>query len=145
MDLERAWASRRWCIRQLAFLLSASLVNAYLAYNHFDIGTSRTFNDFRRQVLRELMNTWRDRDREPGVAADRSKRRSSGGMVVHALEALGKFCGAVPGKKTAQPYQQVRCRGAGCTKMVRTHCSCAYTMFFCRACHAAHVRAADMS
>lgn len=139
LDLERAWASKSWAIRQFAFLISASLVNAYLAYKHFDLGSVTTFNAFRRHVARELMDTWRDRDMEPGLAANRPKRRLSDANRVHTLERLAKFCGATPGKKAQQPYQQVRCRGHNCSKMVRTHCSCQYDMFLCLECYAIHV------
>ncbi|EDQ84524.1 uncharacterized protein MONBRDRAFT_34680 [Monosiga brevicollis MX1] len=74
-DLERAWASRRWQVRQLALVLSVTVVNAFLIGNKFGLVTSANINEFRFQLASELLRAWRKRKK----ASRKGKRTSTGG------------------------------------------------------------------
>ena len=69
LALERAWSSRRWPLRQLAFVLSATLVNAYFVYLHFGGHKRVLFSDFRRRVETELAHGEKARRQQQQVAA----------------------------------------------------------------------------
>jgi hypothetical protein len=140
--LEETWASRKWPVRQLAFVVSATLVNTYFIYTHFSGHEPiTTFNQFRRLVLLELMETEKARRNEGAEAARRPRRPSLGGEVEvsHKLVHLKLYEGASPGKRTKKKYQQQRCKGRGCGALTRTFCSCDRKLFLCLGCFATHV------
>lgn len=137
VSLERAWGSKFWENRQLAFVISATLTNAQLAYNHFVAAKhgkpQLNADDFKLKVATELIRAWEEREKDETLAAKRAKRRSG-----HALVNIPKHQGATT-KTTRTPYQQVRCKGAGCNNRVRTHCSCDRSLALCCSCFSLHV------
>jgi hypothetical protein len=145
ISLEKAWGSKFWPNRQLAFILSSNMVNAMLAYNHVrragDADQQLSFEDFTFLVAREFIRNWEERELAENMAA---KRRRRAPMVDHRLVKLPVFEGATPGKRTSQPYQQVKCKGNGCQKMVRTYCSCDRLLALCLDCFSVHVAQADL-
>lgn len=139
VSLEAAWGSKFWPNRQLGFVLCVVLVNAMMAHNHFVVPRSGqdklSFDDFKYIVARELVCKWEERAKPPGAAANRPRRAA---VVEHRHLKLSKYEGAKPGSRTACPYQQVRCRGTGCSKSIRTYCSCNRMLFLCSSCFLEH-------
>lgn len=142
VGLERAWASKFWPNRQFAFLVSVSLVNAMLAYNHFTASKCDkpllNLTRFKRHVETGLLRRWKERDTESEAAALAAKRpRRSAAAREHRLVSYEKYQGAT-GKKLKKPYQQVICKGAKCSRQVRTHCTCSTSLAFCVDCFLEH-------
>lgn len=150
--LEKVWgASKFWVNRQLAFVLSSTLVNAHLAYNHFSAKTSGTpalsMDDFKARVALDLLRVWQDHRNVLLASADtppekRARRRCGavGGVADHVLEGIPLHLGPRgPSKKASQQW---KCRGRGCSRFVRTRCSCDEKLSLCNTCYALHVTAA---
>lgn len=138
--LEQAWASKFWPNRQLAFILSTTLVNAMLVYNHFTAPATGEpklgFNEFRAKVARGLIRKWEEQQTEATSAGKRARR--STGSQLHQLLKLRVGFGA-KGERVKKKYQQVRCRGDKCINMVRTYCSCDSNLILCASCFRIHI------
>lgn len=131
----------------LGFLVNVALVNAVMAYNHFVASSSsgpkrQSFDDFKARVAVELVEAWEGRARDTAEALGKRPKRAdddAAPVVEHGLEKIPPFEGAVPGKRTATKYQQVHCKGGGCSKKVRTYCRCDRSVVLCQSCFAAHL------
>ena len=135
VDIERSWGSKFWPVRQLAFMVTTSLVNAHLAYKYFVCSphgkAPSTFDKFKKKVAVELMEAWELREQE-GTPPKRSKR---GGQKSHERKSLPPFVGA-KWQRTKKAAQQVKCRRCG--GLTRGYCACDKTLFLCQRCHLDH-------
>jgi xylulokinase len=140
VSLEQAWGSKFWPNRQFAFVVATAMVNALMAYNHFDRlakgEPALTLRQFQALVAEELIRRWEHREKEAEPPGRRPKRAVS---REHNLTVLATFEGAVPGKRTQAKYQQVRCKGENCKRMIRTYCSCNRLRALCQSCFTLHV------
>lgn len=140
IGIEKAWGSKFWANRQLAFIITVNLVNSMLAYNHYIAAKhgkpQLSLNDFKDSISIDLIRLWEERELE-GQAASKRPRRSSD--MEHTPVKMQKFEGAKPGVPTAKPYQQVVCRGVGCKSLTRQYCSCDRTLFLCSRCMVSHL------
>lgn len=137
--LEQTWASRKWQVRQLAFVMSATMANAYFFYLHFGGHERISFNAFRRMVDYELSREEKKRRHELVDNTARLRRSTSLVEGGHELVHLKKNEGATPGKRTKKPYLQQRCKGENCRTLTRTYCVCNRTLFLCLKRFAGHV------
>ncbi len=135
-SLERAWGSKSWIQRQLAFLLSLSLVNAFEAYNFMSKDDEEyppmTYTQFFVRVMEELLV---DDEMDRGVEPPRQVAR----LQEHELVKAPLHTGAKGVPNARMKYQQVQCKGSsGCTRRVREHCTCDPKLFLCPNCFARH-------
>ena len=136
--LEQTWASRKWPVRQLAFVVSAALVNAYFIYVHFCGQDRISFHAFRLMVMVELVEAEKARGKEHSGRLMRPSRSAEGAVLEHRLVRLNHYEGATPGKRTAKKYQQQRCRGRKCNALTRTYCACDRRLLLCFQCFGVH-------
>ena len=142
-DLERAWGSKFWDVRQLSFIISVVLVNALLWYRYRcrpnTPNSTMTMSEFRMRVADGLLNSYLEHKNgeSPQARSRRAKRTKP-----HRLVSIPLFQGSTPGKRVKKKYQAVRCRGDRCRKMVRRHCQCSATLFLCDDCFVDHIQAA---
>jgi xylulokinase len=146
VDVERAWGSKFWHVKQLAFLVSATLVNTQLAYNHFVVPLNSrrrrlSFNQVRMRVAAALLMEWERNEADAGAASSPTGRRHlvRGGHMLVSYEKNRSFRN--PAKKVKSMYLQRKCQGEGCKRMVRRHCTCDRTLSLCLECHNVHVAA----
>ena len=145
-DFEKKWNSRSWDIRQLAFLISSSIVNAHLARRRFDRqAPDQSLLVFKRELALQLLNLDSKDSAEPGNVASRTRHqtaaRNTPKQSIHHLESMPPHTGA-RGNYVNTAYPQWRCRGyAGrkCQRKVRTFCACMSGMWMCKSCHPWHV------
>jgi hypothetical protein len=140
VNLERAWGSKFWANRQLAFVISSTLVNACLAYNHFSGKTCLRLDEFKDRVALDLLHAWQayrdelaDAPTPPGKRASRQRR----GEGEHVLQNIPPYTG--PRGPSKKAYQQWKCKGKQCEKFVRMRCSCNDRLSLCTTCFASHL------
>jgi hypothetical protein len=143
ISLEDTWATHTWENRVFAFIFGITEVNAFLSWKHFCKGDSNmTLLEFRRKLSQELIgNTLDPQEVDEEETPRRSKQKRV--VQVHTLELApphgqqfsnGKWVG-----RTKQRYQQFTCKSKGCTKKIRTYCSCDPGFWMCTACHNNHI------
>jgi hypothetical protein len=149
--LAKAWsASKSWANRQLAFVISSTLVNAHLVYHHFSAKRpgkpALDLDDFKARVALDLLRVWKD-CRNALLSMDtppekRARRRSSavGRAPEHVLEGI-PLHEAGPQERRLNSVES-QCRGPGCSRLVRTRCSCDTKLSLCNTCYVVHVTAA---
>lgn len=137
--LEASWASKRWIVRQFAFIVALAQTNALVYHNYRSPDAKMTAHQFGETLASELLDRWVTRQ-EAREEQQRSIRQAV--AREHHLVKVPANCGAWTGnafKPTKQKHQKQRCRGKSCPKTIRTHCSCNPMLFFCDACFAEHV------
>jgi Transposase IS4 len=143
ISLEEIWVTHSWENRVFAFILAISEVNTFLGWKLFaNSETTMTMLQFRRCLAKELITNDYDNEEESSdLSPRRSKRKRL--LQVHQLEhapphaqrfSCGKWI-----RTSKQKYQQYTCKTPGCTKKIRTFCSCEPGFWMCMTCHDNHV------
>jgi hypothetical protein len=138
LSFETAWATKKWYIRQFAFIIALAETNACLAYNHF-LKKKVTLIEFRRQLANELVDLWMSSQRE--VQEPVCGPRMTRSMTTHVLVTKPPHSGVWRNgewTKTKQMYQKSVCTGENCNRMTRTYCSCNKLKMLCAFCYASH-------
>jgi hypothetical protein len=144
-SIEGTWLTHRWPLRVLAFVLSVSEVNTYLALKYFlwKGNEIMTLHQFRRRLALALIhNEYIITTEGTGTTRMPSKRRKKM-RVIHVLDSAPPHGRFFDGKKwncTAKSrYQQYKCKQIGCLNKCRTFCACSPGQWICRVCHPVHI------
>ena len=142
---EETWVTHRWPNRVFAFILAVCEINAYLAFRWFvwknkpSTFKKPTVHQFRRRLAIELIYNCHLEDCVTCGVENRKRRRKTD----HELSAAPKHAKQYKFGKwentAKQVYQQHTCTGHGCSKRVRTYCSCCPGVWLCQSCHANHI------
>lgn len=142
-SFEDTWVTKNWPCRVFAFLLAITEVNVYLYlrwknWRLLDDSDFPTLHQFRKQLAFALIdNHFLIRDE-----ADRRVMRSSTSQK-HFLQRCPpyakKFERGIWDLGAASMYQQHRCRGKSCRKMIRTFCACSPGTWMCSECFPKHI------
>lgn len=143
LSLEENWRTKRWDVRQLCWIIALCETNSCLMYNEFFRKPKRleliSLSEFRREVAEEVLSQYHEKG--PDETSDTSS--TSQFRASHELVKKPENAGIWNGEswtKVSQKYTKTRCRGEGCMKKVRTHCSCSESLILCNGCHAIHYK-----
>ena len=141
-SLEETWKTHRWENRVFAFLLAITEVNVYLylrwkIWKHTDEKEMPTLHQFRKRLAFALIENESLICTQAEAIQTRSKKEQKHQKKTaphHAkIFTYGRWdCTA------KYKYQQHRCRGRGCKKMVRTYCACFPGVWLCDSCLGDH-------
>ena len=140
--LEDTWKTNRWENRVFAFLLAITEVNVYLylrwkIWRNLTDGNMPTLHQFRKRLAYALIDNKYINVEKAEAAVTRSMNPKK-----HKLCRCPNFAKNYEDGRwnlTAKAmYQQHRCRGRGCKKMVRTYCACLPGVWMCGDCHPKH-------
>jgi hypothetical protein len=139
VSIEETWRTHRWANRVFAFILAISEVNCFLAFRCFiwEKKDKMELLHFRKQLaLALIFNEWQgEQTQESPATRKRKATHSLATAPTHATKFSNKkwIC------KAKSAYQQHICRGRGCKKQVRTHCTCHPGHWLCVDCFQNHV------
>ena len=153
-SIEGTWVTSRWACRVFSFILAISEVNTYLAFKYFiwggkdeneedgnsEKGKVPTLHEFRRKLALELIN-----NEFLPQTQDSAKKQPPRGVkiaVKHTLKTAPNFASYYRGYRwvcrAKSKYQQYTCKRYGCTRRIRTYCSCEPSYWLCKECHLDH-------
>ena len=165
-SIEGTWTTHYWPNRVFSFLLAVTEVNAFLATKYFlwDQGGSSsskknvkkdgeeqasskqkrvtTLHEFRRKLALSLIYN----EFLPNQEVVRRKRKYAG---CYGTDACNHTLCTAPNhasdfiagkwlKHSKSPYQQFVCKKPGCSKRIRTYCSCSPAFWLCSQCFSEH-------
>jgi len=136
--LEYAWQTKHWSNRSFAFLLSVSLVNAFLVQRFSSTTTSVSHYNFRKQLTAELINNPYIVPSLPEPEVRMATRSSI--LPRHKLLQIPKYSTWHTSgwhKELKSEYPTRHCRM--CQKDVRTYCACDPSRSVCDDCICEHV------
>lgn len=150
ISLEETWVTHRWENRVFAFLLAVTEVNAYVAFRYFNWrrpagDVPMTLLQFRRKLAKALIHNEHIQDIDEDTSPRKSKRAKHWiGHEKRSARQHGKSFSARKWILTAKDrYQKYTCRGADCTKRIRTYCSCDIGHWLCDSCWTKHIVEVD--
>ena len=141
-SFEDTWKTNRWENRVFAFLLAITEVNIYLylrwkIWRNVDEENVPTLHQFRKRLAFALIDNQYIIVEKAEAAVTRSTKPSD-----HKLRRCPNFAKTyMDGRwilSAKSMYQQYRCRGRGCKKMVRTYCECSPGVWMCNDCYSNH-------
>lgn len=127
VDLERAWNTKTWHHRQLAFILSLTCTNAFLAFKYLSPQNPKSNFDFREQVARELMKY---NVREKRKAKEEAKPLAD--PLPHQLERVPDHCTVVDNRFVESlKKKEVQRHCMYCHKLTVFYCVCDINKAIC--------------
>ena len=143
--LEDTWLTSRWSNRVFCFFLAVSEINAYLMLNYFiwrknpKTFVKPTVHQFRRTLANELIYNSFLEDHVTCGLEKRKRKRTADHELLVAPKNAKKFKYGRWECDAKQTYQQYTCSTYGCTKRVRSYCSCSPDIWLCQPCHSNHI------
>ena len=159
LPFEETYATKRWDLRQLGFIIALTLTNAQLAYNHFNRLAKKetlvTKAEFLRSIGRTLIHNehyesqifsenesqrMKTRHLPLGACLNTMRAHYQGphGHELCRLEAYhGKWNGTEFPRRTTR-YGKCQC-AMRCGRETRTFCFCNFAIMMCSTCHGLHL------
>ena len=151
-SIEGSWVTHRWAPHVLSFLIALSETNAFLAFRYYiwdnKIRPAMSLNDFCRKLALQLIkNKWLKSEMECNGNEEeetmrqslRQKRKMELTLLSAPLHA-SFFSGTKWTCNANLRYAQYTCKGIGCSKRIRTYCSCNPNQWLCTRCFSNHFK-----